>query len=194
MHGNVPIASVLILRLCSFACLCCKALYNMRRGLADPKERSFTRKANIAGKMVRKGPKKKHLARKFQEHQDVFSCWLRRMFFHAVLRRFMNVIEKRRTLCPELGQIVRRYCVRIAVPWLQSHLQFSLQSTQPLLYGSCIGQASLKQVPFSELKVYRGILAEARRLSLLKVEEEKRTVATVRRPCRTHSKIFKKNP
>jgi len=47
--------------------------------------------------------------------------------------RFMAVIEKRRTLCPELGQIVRRYCVRIAV--------------------------------------YRGILAEARRLRLLKVEE-----------------------
>lgn len=33
------------------------------------------------------------------------------------LRNFMRVIERRRTLCPQLGQIVRRYCVRIAVPW-----------------------------------------------------------------------------
>lgn len=47
---------------------------------------------------------------------------------------FMRVIERRRTLCPQLGQIVRRYCVRIAV--------------------------------------YRGILAEARRLALKKIAEE----------------------
>ena len=30
----------------------------------------------------------------------------------------MDVIERRRANCPELGQIVRRYCVRIAVSWL----------------------------------------------------------------------------
>ena len=29
----------------------------------------------------------------------------------------MKVIDQRRSTCPQLGQIVRRYCVRIAVPW-----------------------------------------------------------------------------
>ncbi|CAK9084283.1 Potassium channel AKT2/3, partial [Durusdinium trenchii] len=47
---------------------------------------------------------------------------------------FMQVIERRRSSCPQLGQIVRRYCVRIAV--------------------------------------YRGILAEAHRRSLLQQREE----------------------
>ena len=58
---------------------------------------------------------------------------------------------------------------------------------------SRLGQASLKQVPFSEPKVYRGILAEARRLRLLKVEET-RTVATVARPCHTHTFQETSNP
>lgn len=52
---------------------------------------------------------------------------------------FMDVIERRRANCPELGQIVRRYCVRIAV--------------------------------------FRGILAEARRLKLLQIREEEQRTA-----------------
>eukprot|EP00435_Cladocopium_sp_Y103_P070586 s106_g35.t1 len=60
---------------------------------------------------------------------------------------FMDVIERRRRNCPELGQIVRRYCVRIAV--------------------------------------FRGILAEARRLKLLQIrEDEERTDLTTATNCR----------
>ena len=96
----------------------------------------------------------------------------------------MDVIERRRANCLELGQIVRRYCVRIAVSWLcTSRIVVARASHYWPFFHHAIGDWTIFYLgvilPKHILcaKVFRGILAEARRLKLLQIREEEQRTA-----------------